>query len=235
MEIKPWTSQILHAQSRGEIRVALVTEFYYPHLGGVTEHVHNLALQLERLGHSVVVITGNMEGQGKDPPRVRRVGVSRVIYSNAALARLTTGRRLLFRMEDIIRGERCELVHVHDIAPTLGIAATLAGSRLRLPVVATLHTWVERSRLYRIFRRPYQAGLDRLAAKIAVSELGKRAYAQYFRTDDWFVIPNGVDTDHFHPDGRAEGMAPRDGCRPGIIAHARAAGYEFRPLSDLLA
>src|SRR5207245_64057 len=128
--------QIHDAPARDHMRVALVTEFYYPHLGGVTEHVHNLALQLQRLRHAPLVITSNMEGRGEDPSWVRRVGTSRTIYSNAAFARLTTGRRLLFQIEDILRAERCELVHVHDIAPTLGIGGTLAGFRLGLPVVA---------------------------------------------------------------------------------------------------
>ena len=36
------------------LRIALVTKFYYPHLGGVTEHVQNLAEQLMSWGHSVV-------------------------------------------------------------------------------------------------------------------------------------------------------------------------------------
>lgn len=32
------------------MRVALVAEDYYPQLGGVPEHVHNLALQLNAWG-----------------------------------------------------------------------------------------------------------------------------------------------------------------------------------------
>ncbi|MEP7176071.1 MAG: hypothetical protein ABI860_05915, partial [Gemmatimonadales bacterium] len=42
------------------VRIALVTEFYYPHLGGVTEHVHNLALQFQRQGHPTIVVTARM-------------------------------------------------------------------------------------------------------------------------------------------------------------------------------
>ena len=38
------------------MRIALVTEYYYPHLGGVTEHVHNLALQFQRQGIDVVQV-----------------------------------------------------------------------------------------------------------------------------------------------------------------------------------
>ena len=58
------------------MHIALVTEYYYPHLGGITEHVHNLALLLRRQGHETIVVTSRMEspacGIGRhtegDPP-----------------------------------------------------------------------------------------------------------------------------------------------------------------------
>ena len=42
------------------MRVALVAEDYYPQLGGVPEHVHNLALQLNSWGHAATVISSHM-------------------------------------------------------------------------------------------------------------------------------------------------------------------------------
>ena len=85
------------------MRIALVTEYYYPHLGGVTEHVHNLALELQKRGHSVIVVTANMATPARgidlhdwpgDPPFVHRIGTSRVIYSEGSFARITTGTSL---------------------------------------------------------------------------------------------------------------------------------------------
>src|SRR2546422_3453907 len=64
------------------MRIALVAEDYYPQLGGVPEHVHNLALQLNSWGHPTTVVTSNM-GDYPDAPFVRRVGTSRVIYSRS--------------------------------------------------------------------------------------------------------------------------------------------------------
>src|SRR5262249_51385592 len=45
-----------------QIRVALVTEYYYPHFGGVTEHVHHLATHLRRRGHFAAVVTSHVPG-----------------------------------------------------------------------------------------------------------------------------------------------------------------------------
>ena len=126
------------------MRIALVAEDYYPQLGGVPEHVHNLALQLNRWGHTATVVTSHM-GDYPDADFVRRVGTSRVIYSNGGVSRLTTGWRLRRRLEDVFRAGRCDIVHV------------------RQPVVD--------------------------------------AMSRYFEVD-WEIIPNGVDTSFFHPNGR---------------------------------
>ncbi|MFN2572604.1 MAG: glycosyltransferase family 4 protein [Gemmatimonadales bacterium] len=191
------------------MRVALVTEFYYPHLGGVTEHVHNFALELRRRGHEATIITAHMAGERRDPDFVERVGTSRVIYSNGSFARLTTGWGLTRRIGALLRERRIELVHVHDIlAPTLGIVASTAAWRQDLPVVATSHTWFRRSLAYAFFRPLLQRRLDRVAACIAVSQPVVEAMSRYFRAS-WEIIPNGVNVDHFRaPPRAADGVPP---------------------------
>ena len=44
------------------LRIALVTESYYPHVGGVCEHVHFLAREVRRRGHHVDIVTSNLPG-----------------------------------------------------------------------------------------------------------------------------------------------------------------------------
>jgi phosphatidyl-myo-inositol alpha-mannosyltransferase len=189
------------------VRIALVTEYYYPHLGGVTEHVHNLAYQFQRQGHPTLIVTAHMRPPprghdlvpgGADPPFVRRVGTSRTIYSAGSFARVSTGLGLRARLRDLFRREQVDLVHVHGgLNPTLGLVAPDAAWDLDLPVVATFHSWFARSALCRLFRRPLQRRLDRHGAVIAVSEPVVQAHARYFEAD-WEIIPNGVDTDFFH-------------------------------------
>lgn len=184
------------------MRVALVTEFYYPHLGGVTEHVHHLCRELRRRGHDTTVITSHMRGASGDPAYVRRVGTSRVVYSNGAFARITTGWHLGRRIETLLRESRADVVHVQDgLAPVLGPTAAGAAHRLGIATVATFHSWFPRSAAYRLLRWPLQLRLDRLAATIAVSEPVVTALSRYFRAP-WEVIPNGVDVGTFHPNGR---------------------------------
>ena len=183
------------------MRIALVAEDYYPQLGGVPEHVHNLALQLNAWGHTATVVTSHM-GDYPDAPFVRRVGKSRVIYANGGVSRITTGWRLRRRLEQLFRAGRYDLVHVHGgLAPTLGLVAPFAAWRAGIPVVATFHSWFARSLGCRVFRRPFQRILDRHAATIAVSQPVVEANARYFDLE-WDIIPNGVDTSFFKPNGR---------------------------------
>src|SRR5947199_989804 len=42
------------------MRIAIVTDFYYPSLGGITEHVDGQARSLTELGHEVTVVTGRL-------------------------------------------------------------------------------------------------------------------------------------------------------------------------------
>jgi phosphatidylinositol alpha-mannosyltransferase len=190
---------------RSGLRVALVAEDYYPQLGGVPEHVHHVALELNRRGHEATVVTSRMRGSHEDAPFVRRVGTSVVIYANGGVSRITAGWRLTGRLTELFRAGRFDLVHVHGgLVPTFGLAAPVAAWRAGVPVVATFHSWFPRSVGYRVLRRPLQRMLDRHAALIAVSEPVVQAMSRYFR-GRWEIIPNGVDLTYFQPNGRRPG------------------------------
>ena len=186
------------------LRIGLVAEDYYPQLGGVPEHVHNLALEFEALGHHATVVTSHMRVHGAvhephPPARVRRVGRSLVIYANGGVARLSVGWGLTKQLEQLFREERFDVVHVHGgLAPTFGFIAPQAAWNADIPVVATFHSWFPRSMGYRLLRRPLQRMLDRHAATIVVSSAAREAMSRYF-TAPWEIIPNGVDTTFFRP------------------------------------
>jgi glycosyltransferase involved in cell wall biosynthesis len=49
----------VRAVADGPLRIVMVSEFAYPILGGISEHVHFLSRELAALGHDVVVLTSN--------------------------------------------------------------------------------------------------------------------------------------------------------------------------------
>src|SRR4051812_14388925 len=92
------------------LRIALVSEYYYPHLGGVCEHVHFFAREARRYGHTVDIITSNI--QGAEPiPGVIRIGRSIPWYINGSQSRITVGRTLRRDMRQVLRDGQYDIVH----------------------------------------------------------------------------------------------------------------------------
>lgn len=50
------------------MKIAIVSEYYYPLLGGITEHVHFFSKECARLGHNVTLITSNAKNKMKLSP-----------------------------------------------------------------------------------------------------------------------------------------------------------------------
>ncbi|HEV8496060.1 MAG TPA: glycosyltransferase family 4 protein [Gemmatimonadaceae bacterium] len=177
------------------LRIALVTEYYYPHLGGVCEHVHFFAREARRRGHHVDVITSHIPG-AEEQPHVIRLGRSQPIYANGSQARITLGWHLRRDLRRVLRQGKYDIVHCHS--PLTPILPVLAIEEADCPVVGTFHTYFDRSFGYAVGRRFFQKRLDMLSAAIAVSNSTTVALNRYFEAD-WQIIPNGIDTDVFHP------------------------------------
>jgi phosphatidyl-myo-inositol alpha-mannosyltransferase len=177
------------------LRIALVTEYYYPHLGGVCEHVHFFAREARRRGHHVDVITSHIPG-AEPQPNVIRLGRSQPVYCNGSQARITMGWNLRRDVRRALRDGRYDIVHVHS--PLTPVLPILAIEEADCPVIGTFHTYFDRSVGYTLGRRFFQRRLDMLSAAVAVSHSTTVALDRYFEAD-WQIIPNGIDTDVFHP------------------------------------
>jgi len=228
------------------MKIGIVTEYYYPSLGGVQEHVHHFAVEAMALGHQVRVITSKVRYLFEDKRAtggvpVIRVGHSVPFYSNGSVARVTIAPRLGAKLEAIFEREKFDVVHIHaPLTPTLPI---LSLTRSKTVTVGTFHTNFKGSALLTLFNKACQGYLDRLDGRIAVSKTAAGALNRYFKTD-FTVIPNGIDTAKFSPaiprlpafnDGRFNllwigRMEPRNGLDRMIRAFSLviAAGRDMR-------
>ena len=177
------------------LRIALVTEYYYPHLGGVCEHVHFFAREARRRGHHVDIVTSHIPGAAP-APGVIRLGRSQPVYANGSQARITIGLGLRRQMRRTLRDGRYDIVHVHS--PLTPVLPLLAIEEADCPVVGTFHTYFERSLGYTALRRYFQRRLEMLDAAIAVSASTTVALERHFEAD-WKIVPNGIDTSLFTP------------------------------------
>jgi phosphatidylinositol alpha-mannosyltransferase len=191
------------------MRIAMVTEFAYPVLGGVPEHVHNLSRQLAARGHDVTVLTSrapigmrrvaraiDAENLLDHGYRTVRVGLSMPVVSNGSVSRVTVGPRVKPAVAEALRG--MDVVHAQGMAPPMICLWALRTSQAPANV-GTFHTYFEGGHWgYKYFFAYVQSTIARTDRLIAVSEACVTALRPYF--DRHFdIIPNGVDTDLYHP------------------------------------
>jgi phosphatidylinositol alpha-mannosyltransferase len=148
------------------LRIALVTEYYYPHLGGVCEHVHFFAQQARLHGHHVDIITSNIPGAFNESG-VIRIGRSQSVFANGSQARITIGFGLRKEMRNVLRRGNYDIVHVHS--PLTPVLPLLAIDEAECPLVGTFHTYFDKSYGYQLGRKYFQRRLDKLSVAIAVS------------------------------------------------------------------
>jgi phosphatidylinositol alpha-mannosyltransferase len=179
------------------VKIGIVSQSYYPRFGGVTEHVHHTATELQRRGHRVTIITSHFRGGEPDyGVPLERVGYNVLIPFNRAFVDFTVGWRLKQDLKQLFRRHEFDLVHTHcPLAPSLPLLAIRAAP---CPQLATFHTTGGRTLLQDLFQDYLRGAVDRLSARIAVSNTA-RATAELYFPGHYHVIPNGVDVDAFHP------------------------------------
>jgi phosphatidylinositol alpha-mannosyltransferase len=184
------------------MKIALVSEYYYPVLGGITEHVYHLAYNLSEKGHDVTVVTGKYVGRHghhvpeKENFKVERVGYGLPVYSNGSFARVTLGR-LGSQLRRLFEQERFDVIHAHSpLTPILPLVAVRNSNALA--TVGTFHTYFDRSHTYDLLKKTLAGHMEMLDGKIVVSPTCIDAMSRYLDAE-YSVIPNGVDTDYFTP------------------------------------
>ncbi len=174
------------------MRVGLVCPYDWGVPGGVQAHVRDLAVELMRQGHSVSVLAPADE-DGELPPYVVSTGRAVPVPYNGSVARLAFGPRTASRVRKWIREGEFDVLHVHEPAsPSLSLLATWAALG---PIVATFHM-SGRSRAMSAFYGMLQTALEKISARIAVSEYARSTLVSHLGGDA-VLIPNGVDVRRF--------------------------------------
>jgi phosphatidylinositol alpha-mannosyltransferase len=191
------------------MRVGIVCPYSLDVPGGVQNHVQDLAEALITLGHEVSVLAPADE-EAQLPPYVVAAGRSVPVRYNGSVARITFGPVSAARVRRWLRTGRFDVLHVHE--PFVLSLPMLAVFAARGPVVATFHTAMTRSRAMAAAQGALQLVLERITARIAVSDLARRVQVEHLGGGA-VEIPNGVAVERY---ARAEPLSGWPGeCRPG--------------------
>ncbi|MEU0053658.1 glycosyltransferase family 4 protein [Streptomyces sp. NPDC006309] len=186
------------------MRIGIVCPYSWDVPGGVQFHIRDLAEYFLRLGHEVSVLAP-ADDDTPLPPYVVSAGRAVPVPYNGSVARLNFGFLSAARVRRWLHDGEFDVVHIHEpTSPSLGLLACWAASG---PIVATFHTSNPRSRAMIAAYAILQAALEKISARIAVSEYARRTLVEHLGGDA-VVIPNGVDVDFFakaDPDPRWQG------------------------------
>jgi phosphatidylinositol alpha-mannosyltransferase len=170
------------------LRVGIVCPYSWDVPGGVQTHVRDLAHALMDHGHVVSVLA-----PGDDEPDedfVYPAGRAVPVHYNGSVARLAFGPLSAQRVRRWIDEGAFDVLHVHEpAAPSVSLVACWAAEG---PMVGTFHTSNPRSRAMTVGANILQTAVEKLGARIAVSEPARQTLREHLGVDS-VVIPNGVD------------------------------------------
>ncbi|MFE6688890.1 glycosyltransferase family 4 protein [Streptomyces sp. NPDC057743] len=192
------------------MKIGVVCPYSWDVPGGVQFHIRDLAEHLIRLGHDVSVLAP-ADDETPLPSYVVPAGRAVPVPYNGSVARLNFGFLSAARVRRWLQNGAFDVIHIHEPAsPSLGLLACWAAQG---PIVATFHTSNPRSRAMIAAYPILQPALEKISARIAVSEYARRTLVEHLGGDA-VVIPNGVDVDFF---GQAEPRPEWQGRTIGFI------------------
>ncbi|MEN8098034.1 MAG: glycosyltransferase [Chloroflexota bacterium] len=195
----------------------MLTDIYYPHINGVTNHIWLLGKALKQLGHDVSVITF-----GDSQPGDAEEGVLR----NPAVSLGSSGYYLGLRYTkaSIDAMSQSDLIHLHH--PFLsGRLATAALADIKKPLVFTCHTrydlyakrflsFIPETLLDNVVQTQIRGLSDHCDIVIAPNCSTRKRLRAWGVKSEIAVIPNAIDTQVYKGHGssnvRASLGIPRD-------------------------
>lgn len=175
------------------MKIGIVCPYSWDVPGGVQFHVRDLAEVLVGRGHEVSVLAP-ADDDLPLPPYVVPAGRAVPVRFNGSVARVNFGPLSAARVRRWLREGGFDVLHLHEPAsPSLSLLACWAATG---PIVATFHSSYLRSRAYIAAYPILEPAMEKISARIAVSEDARRTLVQHLGGDA-VLIPNGVYVDRF--------------------------------------
>ncbi|CAN2238800.1 RfaG Glycosyltransferase [Candidatus Planktophila dulcis] len=172
-------------------RIGIVCPYGWDTPGGVQSHVGDLAQYLIRQGHFVSVLAPAI-GEENLPDYVTSAGRPIAIPYNGAVARVLFGPIAFSRVRQWIANGNFDVLHLHEPAiPSISLLACWAAEG---PMVGTFHAAAKRQKVTFAVAPILEPVIEKLTARIAVSEAARETLTEHLETDA-IVVPNGIYAD----------------------------------------
>jgi len=176
------------------MRIAHVTDYYLPRLGGVEMHIRDLATRQKAAGHDVEVITSFRRPKGERAPEDADHGDGLRVHRLTESMLLPTGWHpwSIRAVRKALREGGYDVVHVHA-GPVTPLAYAAADLAAEIPTVVTMHSMIS-------YVEPIMRALDVPtrwtrwpAVFTAVSEVATQPLRRLVSPAPVHVLTNGID------------------------------------------
>lgn len=194
------------------MKIALVSPYDFAYPGGVCNHISCLERHLTRMGHQVRIIAPASEAVSTVGDRFIPIGKPRSVPVSGSIARITLSPWLSSRIKSVLDQEKFDIIHLHE--PLMPMLCTTVLRLSHTPNVGTFHA--SGGKPWYSFGTPVgklllKKWFHKLDGRIAVSEPAMTYVRKHF-PEDYTLIPNGVDSEHFSP-----GVPPIDEFNDGKL------------------
>ena len=189
--------------NKGQLSVLLLSDFFYPKVGGVEVHIYQLAVSLIRLGCKVTVLTHHR----KNRQGIKYMGngikvyftTLMTLYDDTSIPLLLGDLKIL---REICYREKIDIIHCHQSSSCLSLEAIFHSKILGVNIVLSEHSlygfsYLNEASLNKVIRT-FFVDIDETisVSHVATENLILRGMINPKITH---TIPNGIDNTKFKP------------------------------------
>jgi glycosyltransferase involved in cell wall biosynthesis len=176
-------------------KVAIISDWYLPRIGGLELHLRDLARELNRRGHEAHVITATPGEQELDGIKVHRLDVPLMPGLDTIRS-----RKALRPLEKLLVREQYDIIHCHTALSPLAIGGAYLAKKLGIPSVMTEHSVLRGAGLKLLSTLHKLWGwADWPDYLTAVSNYVANDMRDVSGRDDVYVLPNGINARDWKP------------------------------------
>lgn len=185
-----------------KLRIALISDYFYPNKGGVETHIQTVGEELLKIGHSVIVITHEYKGY----KGLVMLGNLAVYYLDIPVITMNTTFPAIFTNLPVFKAifdkHKIDIVHGHQSLSNLAMEGVFHASHLNIRTVFTDHSVFEISKAERVLVNNLSSFICKnIDRGVCVSNISRKNTSMRtgMRIDKIHVIPNGIIPERFYP------------------------------------
>ena len=178
------------------MKIAIVSPYDISKTGGVTNHVVNLANELNNQGNIVSIIAPSSDKSfSLNNINFLNAGKPTLVNFGSTKASISVKFTSIIKVRKFLQKNSFDLVHIHEpLVPFVSLCSLIFS---KSPVVVTFHATFNSNWKFRFWGFLFRDWVLGSISKICVSKTAGSTLKNYGYNFDYELIPNGIDLERF--------------------------------------